>query len=398
MKASSRSRGQTMEHAARLHALGFPYRIPVAVLGATGAVGQRFLTLLSDHPWFRVESVWASERSAGKHYRDAAPWIQAQPVGELGDLVVGNLDALFAPGAPATLADCPIVFSALDAAVATAAEQELAERGHLVVSNTRSHRMAPDVPLIVPEVNPDHLELARERMRRRGGAIITNPNCSTSGLVLALKPLLDRFGLEQVHVVTLQAISGAGLPGVPGYAIADNVIPLIPGEEEKLENEPRKILGTLEGGAVRLAPLRISAQCNRVDVVVGHTLCLSVKLARRAELEEVEATLADFSGEPQRLGLPSAPRQPIHYLGREVAPQPRLHRDWDGGMATTVGRLRPCPLLDYRLVALSHNTLRGAAGGAVLLAELAVARGLLAEAKTVSKPVRARAHSAAGHA
>lgn len=346
-------------------------KIPVAVLGATGAVGQRFLTLLAGHPWFEVVRLTASDRSAGRPYNEAVTWVQTAPPPE----AFAGLDVL--PTEAAAVAGCPLVFSALDARAAGPIEAELAAAGHLVVTNAGSHRMDPDVPLVVPEVNAEHLEIAAERIARGGGAILANPNCSTIGLVLALKPLADAFGLERVHAVTMQAVSGAGLPGVPGMQVIDNVIPWIAGEEEKVERETRKILGRLEAGRFADHPVIVSAQCNRVPVVDGHTACVSVGLGRRATAAELRAAWEGFAGEPQRLALPSAPARPVHLLDAADAPQPRLHRDLDGGMAAAVGRLRPCPLLDFRFVTLSHNTVRGAAGGALLLAELAVARGLL---------------------
>jgi aspartate-semialdehyde dehydrogenase len=251
----------------------------------------------------------------------------------------------------------------------------LADAGHWVVSNAKSHRMAPDVPLLVPEINPDHLQLAAHQ--RRSGAILTNPNCSTIGLTLALGPLDRAFGVEQAHVVTLQALSGAGVPGVPSMQALDNVVPFIGGEEDKLENEPAKILGRYRDGAIEAHRIRVSAHANRVAVVDGHTLCVSVKLRQRASEEEIREAWESFRGEPQQRRLPSAPHKPVHYLPEADAPQPRLHRDLDRGMAASVGRLRPCPLLDYKFVTLSHNTLRGAAGGALLVAELAAARGMI---------------------
>ena len=348
----------------------FSARIPVAVLGATGSVGQRFVALLHGHPWFELTAVAASERSAGKRYRDAVRWMQSSPLPRaIADLEVVNA------GTPSGVA---LVFSALDADVAGPIEETWARAGALVVSNAKSHRYDADVPLVVPEVNGDHLALVREQRYGRG-AIITNPNCSTIGLTLALKPLADAFGLSRIHVVTLQAISGAGLPGVPSYEILDNVVPFISGEEEKIQRETRKILGRLDGNRVQDAEIVVSAQCNRVPVVDGHTECVSIELGRRASLEEVRDALADFTAEPQALGLPSAPERPVHLHAADAHPQPRLHRDLDRGMATSVGRLRPCEILDYKFVLLSHNTIRGAAGGALLAAELAIARGLLAE-------------------
>jgi aspartate-semialdehyde dehydrogenase len=270
-----------------------------------------------------------------------------------------------------------MLFSALGGKIAGPIETELARAGHLVVSNASSHRMDPDVPLIVPEVNPEHLELARGQGFGEG-AIFTNPNCSTIGLVMALKPLVDAFGVEEVLCVTLQALSGAGLPGVPSLAIMDNVIPFINGEEEKVESEPAKILGELRDGRIVPAELTISAQCNRVPVVDGHTECVSVRLSRPAELGEIEESFRDFSGEPQRLRLPSAPVRPLQFCEQPDRPQPRLDRDTGDGMTVTIGRLRPCPILDVKFVCLSHNTLRGAAGGSVLLAELLAAKNLMA--------------------
>jgi aspartate-semialdehyde dehydrogenase len=243
--------------------------------------------------------------------------------------------------------------------------------------------MEPDVPLLVPEVNPDHLDLVRHQ-NFGGGAIITNPNCSTVGLVLALKPLHDGFGITHVQVVTMQAVSGAGLPGMASLEITDNVVPHIGGEEDKMEQETRKILGQLKGGVVTAADITISAQCNRVNVTDGHTECVSVSLARDATPEELILAWTSFRSEPQKLGLPSAPAVPVHYFHEADYPQPRLHRDLEGGMVVSVGRLRPCPILDYKFVALSHNTVRGAAGGSILAAELAVAKGVVlgAQAKT----------------
>ena len=332
----------------------------VAILGATGTVGQRFLTLLEDHPWFELTALTASERSQGKLYRDAARWVQATPLPER----FATMEIL--PTAPPL--DCPLIFSALDASVAGEAETAFAQAGHLVVSNAKSHRLDPDVPLVVPEVNATHLELTRSSPHAPG-AIVTNPNCSTIGLVLALKPLADEFGIKKVSVVTMQAISGAGLPGVASYEIADNVVPYIQGEEDKMQAATRKILGDDD--------LIVSAQCNRVPVLDGHLQCVSVELDRKAEQTAVREAWERFEAEPQKLELPSAPKRPIHYLEGSAAPQPRLHRDLEKGMAASIGRLRPCPLFDYKFVTLSHNTLRGATGGALLLAELAVARGLL---------------------
>ncbi len=348
-------------------------RLPVALLGATGSVGQRFVALLADHPWFEIVALCASDRSAGRLYAESARWLQTSP------LPASAASMRVLPADPARLPDCPLVFSALDAAVAGEIESAFAGDGRLVVSNSRNHRLEPAVPLVVPEVNADHLELIEVQRRDNpsGGAIVTNPNCSTIGLVLALKPLQDAFGLRAANVVTLQAVSGAGLPGIPSFEILDNVVPHIAGEEEKLEVETGKILGRLGERAIERCPIVISAQCNRVPVIDGHTLCVSVGLEREAAPAAVRDALESFRGEPQALGLPSAPARPVHFLDAPSGPQPRLHRDNDRGMAATVGRLRPCPLLDYKFVVLSHNTLRGAAGGALLLAELVAARGFV---------------------
>ena len=354
-------------------------RIPVAVLGATGSVGQRFAAMLADHPWFEVACLAASERSAGLPYREAVRWVQPMP------LPAGLAEMPVVPCEPAAIGGCRLAFSALGSAVALETEKAFAAAGCWVVSNARSHRMHPQVPLVVPEVNPDHLGLAA-RQEFGPGRILTNPNCSTIGLTLALKPLVDAFGVEACHVVTMQGLSGAGLTGVPGMQVPDNLIPYIAGEEEKFENEAAKILGRLADEGIAPYPLPISAHCNRVPVSDGHTECVSLKLGTPASPDQVIEAWTSFSGEPQRLELPSAPRPVIHYLAEPDAPQPRLHRDLGAGMAISVGRLRPCPLLDYRFVTLSHNTVRGAAGGSILLAELAVARGLLDEVTGAGEP------------
>jgi aspartate-semialdehyde dehydrogenase len=347
-------------------------RIPVAILGATGSVGQRFIQLLADHPWFRVHEVVASERSAGKTFQEAVDW-------RLETLVPDDTAGLTVKSLGVDL-ESRLVFSGLDSSVAGDAEDDYANRGCAVVSNSRNHRMAADVPLLIPEINANHLgaiDLQRKR-RPRGGYIVTNPNCSVMGMAIALAPLEKRFGVEAVHVTTMQAISGAGFAGVASYAILDNVIPYIGGgEEEKIETEPRKILGTWTDNAFADAPMKISAQVNRVPTIDGHLMTMSVRLREKASLDDIRAALEDFTGEPQRLGLPTAPRRPIHFIDAIDRPQPRLDRDREGGMAVSVGRLRPCPILDFRLVALVHNTIRGAAGAAILNAELLEARGLL---------------------
>lgn len=347
---------------------GLSGRIPVGVLGATGSVGQRFVALLESHPWFTAVALAASDRSTGKLYGEATRWVQSVPLSARAAALT------LLPSAPPL--PCRLIFSALDASVAGPIEEEFARAGCLVISNTKSHRYDPDVPLVVPEINAAHLDLAATQ-RFGGGVILTNPNCSTIGLVMALAPLADRFGLSRASVVTMQAVSGAGLPGVPSMEILDNVIPFIADEEEKIERETRKILGRLESGRIVDASVILSAQCNRVPVIDGHTLCVSVALDRKTDATAIRGAWESFTAEPQRLRLPSAPPRPIVWHERPDAPQPRLHRDLGAGMAASVGRLRPCPILDWKFVVLSHNTVRGAAGGALLLAELAVARGML---------------------
>jgi aspartate-semialdehyde dehydrogenase len=346
-------------------------RIPVAVLGATGSVGQRFVQLLENHPWFVLHEAVASERSAGKTYGDAADW-------RLDTLMPRQSAGLTVKPLGADL-ESRLIFSGLDSSVAGEAEDLYAGRGCVVVSNSKNHRMGADVPLLIPELNADHLgAIERQRARRGGrGYIVTNPNCSTIGLAMAIAPIERAYGLEQLHVTTMQAISGAGYAGVSSYAILDNVIPYIGGEEEKIETEPRKILGRWTGERFEDAPFRISAQTNRVPTIDGHLMTISFALRTKASVEDLRAAIETFRGEPQELGLPSAPKQPIHYIDEQDRPQPRLDRDREHGMAVTVGRLRPCKLLDYRMVALVHNTIRGAAGAALLNAELLSARGLL---------------------
>jgi aspartate-semialdehyde dehydrogenase len=326
--------------------------------------------LLAAHPWFEPKVLTASERSAGLSYAEATTWIQTEP------LPPAAASLQVQPTTVEAVRECPLVLSALDASVADEVEEPIARAGHLLVSNTKSHRMDPQVPLVVPEVNPDHLELARHQ-ELGGGNIVTNPNCSTIGLVLALKPLADAFGVKRALVVTMQAVSGAGLPGVSSLQMVDNLIPYIGGEEEKLEQETRKIFGRLAGDHVDPDEIEVSAQCNRVPVMDGHTLCVSVELAQPAPLALLREAWAGFVAEPQERKLPSAPERPVELLEEPDAPQPRRHRDRGLGMTATVGRLRECPVLDYKFVTLSHNTLRGAAGGSLLLAELAIARGLL---------------------
>ncbi len=332
----------------------------VAVLGATGSVGQRFVQLLGDHPWFSLQAVCASAGKRGQPYGQAAHWYlptpQSAQAAALELQTWQDLDPT----------RTPLVFSALPTKAAQEVEPELAKRGFWVVSNAAAYRMHPQVPLVVPEINADHLELVREQ--EGPGAIIAGPNCSSAGLVLALAPLQRRFGLRAVMVTTLQAQSGAGLPGVLGPLAEGNVLPHIPGEEDKLESEPLKILGSYASGGIQPVEFAISATCNRVAVVDGHTECVSVQLETPAALPDLVAAWEQFP----RLALPSAPESPVCLVRGEQAPNPREHALLTGGMSTLVGRVRPCAVLDWKFTLLSHNTLRGAAGGALLIGEALV--------------------------
>jgi aspartate-semialdehyde dehydrogenase len=344
--------------------------VEVGVLGATGMVGQQFLALLARHPWFRPVWLAASERSEGKRYADAAPWrLAGGPPDGIGDRVVESATPGVGP---------KLVFSALDASVAGDLEREFAEAGHVVVSNARNHRLDAVVPLLVPEVNGDHLAVLRAQRQTRGwkGLIVTNPNCSTVMLTMALAPL-RAFDLRACMVTTLQAVSGAGYPGVPSYDILGNVIPFISGEEEKIEVETRKILGRVATESIEYHPVAVSASTTRVPVIDGHTESVSVSLGAKPSLEDVRHAIDGFTGLPQQLGLPSAPARPLVYLDAPNRPQPRFDVDREGGMAVTVGRLRPCRVLDAKFFVLGHNTVRGAAGAALLNAELMVAQGWL---------------------
>lgn len=342
-------------------------RIPVAVLGATGAVGQRFTQLLADHPWFEIAALAASERSAGRPYADAANWvIPGDPPPRVGKMVVSPLE----PNLPAR-----IVFSALPSTVAREIEPVFAQAGYAVCSNASAYRQEPDVPLMIPDINASHVSMIERQQAKRGwpGFIVTSPNCTTTGIVMPLKPLDDAFGVRKVFASTMQAISGAGYPGVASLDILDNVIPYIGGEEEKIEQETRLLLGHVVNGERIEADLAISAQANRVPVIDGHTICLSLGFERPAAVEAAVAALSGFRGADVVRGLPSAPKHPILVRSEPDRPQPRRDRDAEGGMAVTVGRVRECPLLDLRMVTVSHNTLRGAASGSVLNAELIVA-------------------------
>jgi aspartate-semialdehyde dehydrogenase len=345
-------------------------RIEVGILGATGMVGQHFVKFLQNHPWFELKWLGASDRSVEKKYRDATNW---RLDGVMPPVVQELMVEQCKPGSAPRL-----VFSAMDASVATEIERAFAQAGHVVVSNSRNHRMEPDVPLLVPEVNPDHLKLIPRQRERRGwkGQIVTNPNCSTVVLTMALGPL-KRFGITRVVVTTMQAISGAGYPGVPSMDINANVIPFIGGEEEKMQQETQKILGEFRGDRVEPLAARVSAHCNRVPVTDGHTETVSVELAAKPTEEEILAAFGSFTSIAQERKLPSAPPRPVIYMADPDRPQPRRDAGRERGMTVFLGRLRPCPALDYKFVAVGHNTVRGAAGAAVLNAELMYSEGYL---------------------
>ncbi len=345
-------------------------KIEVGILGATGMVGQHFIKFLDGHPMFRLTWLGASERSAGKRYAEAAKWHLG---GTAPDAVAGLTVEEAKPGnAP------QIVFSAMDASVATEIEQAFAHAGHVVVSNSKNHRMDRDVPLLVPDINPDHLKLIPGQQRARGwkGQIVTNPNCSTMVLTMALAPL-KQFGIARVVVTTMQAVSGAGYPGVASMDIVGNVIPFIGGEEEKMQQETQKILGHFAADHIEPLAAKVSAHCNRVAVVDGHTVTVSVEFSSDPSEADLRNALETYSSVPQERNLPSAPKRPVQYMPEADRPQPRKDAERDRGMATFVGRLRPCPVFDWKFVALSHNTIRGAAGAAVLNAELLHSEGHL---------------------
>ena len=358
--------------------------INVAILGATGAVGQRFVQLLHDHPQFQIAALAASERSAGRTYREAANWVIDRPIPD----AVAEMEVQ--PCTPDLVSrfGCDVVFSGLDSAAADDLEPAFARAGAAVISNAKSYRMQADVPLLIPEVNPDHAALVEQQEwigddgEPSGGFIVTNPNCATVGLVMALKPLHDAFGIEAAHVVTMQAISGAGYPGVPALDIVGNVVPHIGGEEDKLATEPNKLLGRLVDGAIESAGLTITAQCNRVPVLDGHMECASLRLKTAASPAEVAETIGTWRSPLLGLGLPTAPDCAVAVMEDERHPQPRRHAMLGRGMTVSVGRIQPCPAMatdgrGVQLVVLSHNTLRGAAGGAVLNAELLLSQGRL---------------------
>jgi aspartate-semialdehyde dehydrogenase len=344
-------------------------KTPVGILGATGVVGQRFVQMLEHHPWFEVAWVAASDRSEGRSYGEAARWKMKTPIpARVAEMRVSPASP---EGAP------KVIFAALDASIASEMEPRFAAAGCAVVTNSSALRMQSDVPLVIPEVNPDHIQMIEGQAWRKksGGFVVTNPNCSAIGLVLALKPLQDLFGIETVMAVTMQAVSGAGYPGVASLDILGNVIPYIPKEEEKMVEETRKLLGRLNGSGVVPGAFAMSAQCNRVPVEDGHTESVSVKLTKKARPEEIIKAWNEFRSVPQELKLPSAPEQPVFYTTSADRPQPRFDVESGKGMTTTVGRLRPCGVLDWMFTVLSHNTIRGAAGAALLNAELLKVRG-----------------------
>ena len=348
-------------------------KLPVGILGATGMVGQRYIQLLEDHPWFQITWLAASDRSSGKPYGEAAKWRLDTPLPErIARMMVSPAEP---EGAP------KIIFASVDAAIARELEPKFAAAGCAVLSNSSAFRMTPNVPLVIPEVNADHLHLIEEQPWRKqaGGYMVTNPNCSTIGLVMALKPLEERFGIESIFVSTMQAVSGAGYPGVASMDILDNVVPYIGGEEEKMEAETLKLLGHLNGEHVDPLAAGITAHCNRVPVVDGHTECVSIKFKKAATREEILAAWDEYKPLAGR-DLPFAPKQPMQFTDLPDRPQPRLDRNREKGMAVTVGRLRKCSLLDWKFVLLSHNTVRGAAGATILNAELLASLGKLVEA------------------
>lgn len=347
------------------------------MLGCTGSVGQRFMQLLEDHPWFEVVALGASSRSAGKTYADAVSWKQATPIPQsMADIVVSECD----PSVSA-FEGVSIVFSGLDNQFAGDIEEAFARVGTAVFSNAKNHRMDPDVPILIPPVNASHIEVipsqAKSRGYKDGGFIVTNANCSTTAMAIGLKPILEKFGIETVLVSTMQAISGAGYPGLSGMDILDNVVPLIGGEEGKMETESKKIFGSIQDGTFIDADMKISAMCNRVHVLDGHTECVSLKLTNHATPEEAMEAIRTYPSITKDLGLPSAPQHDVVYHDAPDRPQPRLDRSSGNGFTVTVGRLRDCNVFDLRLVLFGHNTIVGAAGGSILNAELCVSKDLV---------------------
>jgi aspartate-semialdehyde dehydrogenase len=347
----------------------------IGILGATGMVGQRFIQLLENHPWFQITWLAASDRSSGKKYEDAAKWRLDTPCPErIATMTISPAEPHSLSGESAP----KIIFAALDTDIARELEPKFAAAGCAVVSNSSAFRMHPNVPLVIPEVNADHLHLIEDQTWRKesGGYIVTNPNCSAIGLVMALKPIQERFGIEQIFVTTMQAVSGAGYPGVPSLDILGNVVPFIKNEEQKMEEETLKLLGSLNGDAVIPLKARMSAHCNRVAVEDGHTESVSIKLGKAATRDELLAAWAEFKPLAGQ-HLPTAPEQPVEWIAAEDRPQPKLDKNRGRGMTASVGRLRPCGLLDWKFTVLSHNTIRGAAGAAIVNAELLLSLGKL---------------------
>jgi len=351
-----------------------PQRIAVAVLGATGAVGQTFIRLLENHPWFRVAEVGASERSAGRSYADAAHWLEGAMPADVASLKVVECN----PEAVRS----PVVFSALDSNVAGEIERKFASAGRMVCSNARNYRMEPDVPLLIPEINAAHISVIDSQQKRLGwsGAIVTNANCSSTVAALALAPIHAAFGVDRLFVATMQAVSGAGYPGVASLDILGNIIPFIDGEEPKMQAEIAKLLGVVNGAVIDSAGIRVTAHTNRVPVEHGHTVCMSIGLAKPATSEQVSDAIASWTGDPDVVGLPSRPAHPVIVTSRADRPQPRRDVWLGGGMTVTVGRVRSDELLDVKMVAMGSNMIRGAAGGAILNAELLWTRGYLSGA------------------
>ncbi len=344
-------------------------KVPVAILGATGMVGQKFVELLIGHPWLEITFLGASERSSGKRYGDVVNWQMSTPLPrEVANKIVKECQ-------PSE--GYKIAFSGLDSSVAGEIEHAFANAGIAIISNSKNHRMVPNVPLLIPEVNPDHLDLIKRQTYTNDGCIVTNPNCSVVGLAMALKPLSDMWTVKQVDVATMQALSGAGYPGVPSMEVIDNVIPYISDEENKVETEPKKILGALNNGSIDFLAMNIRAHCNRVSVIDGHTECVTVELEGNPTKDEIIESWRSYKSVPQELLLPSAPEHPIVYFDEDAYPQPRKHRNLGRGMTVSVGRLRQCTDGAWKFVVLSHNTVRGAAGGAILNAELLIKKGCI---------------------
>ncbi len=344
-------------------------RWPVAVLGATGAVGQTFIRLLANHPWFEIAEVAASERSEGKTYAEAARWLEGEMPESIANMVVLPTDP--------NRVSSPIVFSALDSSVAGDAERAFATAGRFVLSNAKNFRMEPDVPLVIPEVNASHLQLIDRQRKERGwkGAIVTNANCAATVAAVALAPLHEKFGVDKLFMTTMQAVSGAGYPGVPSLDILGNVIPYIADEEPKLEHEMLKLLGSYENGEVRMADMKVSSHTNRVPVEHGHTIAITVSFREKVTPAMAVEALRGWKGDESTWNLPSRPEKPLAYTDEPNRPQPRRDVNAGGGMTVTVGRVREDPILDIRMIAMGHNTIRGAAGGSVLNAELLAATG-----------------------